>query len=77
MVSEKSIAIAQQRFGDIAHIETYNGETLPFPNETFDIVFAACVFHHIPQTIIFHKHIIKIFFKKLNVSLTKWYFCYF
>ena len=49
-VSEKSIAIAQQRFGDIAHIETYNGETLPFHNETFDIVFAACVFHHIPQT---------------------------
>lgn len=49
-VSEKSIAIAQQRFSEVAHIQVYDGKILPFAAETFDIVFAACVFHHIPQS---------------------------
>lgn len=48
-VSEKSIEIAQSRFGDFAQIQTYDGEILPYNSETFDIIFAACVFHHIPQ----------------------------
>lgn len=48
-VSEKSIEIARQRFGDKAHIQTYDGTKLPYADNQFDIVFAACVFHHIPQ----------------------------
>lgn len=48
-VSEKSIAIARQRFGNVAQIQAYDGEKLPYDDQSFDIVFAACVFHHIPQ----------------------------
>ncbi|MGO9112922.1 MAG: class I SAM-dependent methyltransferase [Thermoguttaceae bacterium] len=28
----------------------YDGRTLPFPDDRFDIAFAACVLHHVPRT---------------------------
>ncbi|MDO8682220.1 MAG: class I SAM-dependent methyltransferase [Armatimonadota bacterium] len=31
-----------------AHYHTYDGETLPFPDDTFDLVFAINVMHHVP-----------------------------
>lgn len=30
--------------------QVYDGRTLPFENETFDVVFAICVLHHVPPT---------------------------
>lgn len=47
-VSGESIEVAKKRniFG--AHFECYDGNKLPFEENTFDIVFIACVLHHIP-----------------------------
>jgi len=46
-VSQKSLAIAQAR-GIKADFVRYQGEAIPLPQEKFDLVFSACVFHHIP-----------------------------
>lgn len=46
-VSARSLQIAQSRFPDAADFVKFDGRTLPFPDASFDIVFAACVFHHI------------------------------
>ena len=48
-VSEKSLAIAYERFAQYAEFHLFDGEALPFEDCSFDLVFAACVFHHIPH----------------------------
>jgi SAM-dependent methyltransferase len=47
-VSEKSLDLARERFSSQVNYKTFDGVTLPFDADTFDIVFTACVFHHIP-----------------------------
>ncbi len=48
-VSERCLAVARQRFPDIGELMQFDGSAaLPFAPESFDAVFAACVFHHIP-----------------------------
>ena len=47
-VSQKSLDIAQSRFPTLATFRLFDGERLPFKDNTFDVVFSACVFHHIP-----------------------------
>jgi len=47
-VSEKSLELARERFPSQAIYKRFDGNTLPFESATFDIVFTACVFHHIP-----------------------------
>ena len=49
-VSQKSLDIAQSRFPTSATYRLFDGESLPFEDNTFDVVFSACVFHHIPAT---------------------------
>jgi len=51
--SEKSLALARNRFGSLAEFNLFDGEFLTYTNELFDIALAACVFHHIP----FKKHL--------------------
>jgi SAM-dependent methyltransferase len=46
-VSEKSLEIAARRFPDAATLLRYTGGELPLPHASFDLVFSACVFHHI------------------------------
>lgn len=46
--SKKSIEIAQERWGDKAEFRQFDGTRVPYPDASFDLVFAACVFHHIP-----------------------------
>jgi ubiquinone/menaquinone biosynthesis C-methylase UbiE len=46
-VSSKSLAIGRLRFGNDAEFVLFDGTSIPFPDLTFDVVFAACVFHHI------------------------------
>ena len=46
-VSSKSLEIGRARFGGEAEFTLFNGTRVPFPDGSFDIVFAACVFHHI------------------------------
>jgi SAM-dependent methyltransferase len=48
-VSERSLGIAERRFGKLADYVLFTGETLPFKSDVFDVAVAACVFHHIPE----------------------------
>jgi ubiquinone/menaquinone biosynthesis C-methylase UbiE len=48
-VSAKSLDIAKQRYSGQAEFIEFDGKVLPFSDDTFDVVFSACVFHHIPQ----------------------------
>ncbi len=46
-VSERSLDVAQRRLGDQAQYVLFAGETLPFQENSFQLAFTACVFHHI------------------------------
>lgn len=50
-VSVRSLEISHSRFPHInaQHVEI-GGPTLPFADETFDLSFSACVFHHIAHS---------------------------
>lgn len=47
-VSRRSLALARRRAGGLGAFVCFDGETLPFGDGRFDLVFTACVFHHIP-----------------------------
>ena len=46
-VSKQSIQVAQHRELPFAHFQVYNGTDIPFPDQQFDVVFVAGVFHHV------------------------------
>ena len=46
-ISHESITVAKSKNSNINNFFTFDGCILPFGNESFDIVFTACVFHHI------------------------------
>lgn len=46
-ISERSLEIARQQYPHGAMFIPYDGRSIPLPAGQFDIVFAACVFHHI------------------------------
>jgi len=46
-VSRRSLTLAAERFGGLARFVHFDGVTLPFDDCSFDLAFAACVFHHI------------------------------
>ena len=46
-VSEKSLAIASERYECLGEFLVFDGETTTFSDETFDVVFSAGVFHHV------------------------------
>ena len=46
-VSKKSLDVGKARFPGEAEFIHFNGSQLPFADSSFDITFAACVFHHI------------------------------
>ncbi len=45
-VSEMSIEAARKNHPDVEYV-LYEGQTLPFPDEQFDVVFTVCVMHHV------------------------------
>ena len=47
--SDASLALARAQHGDIASLVPYDGRTVPFADDAFDLVFTACVFHHVPE----------------------------
>jgi SAM-dependent methyltransferase len=46
-VSERSLAVAAQRFPGLAELVRYEGGEPPLAEASFDLIFSACVFHHI------------------------------
>ena len=46
-VSTKSLEVGQNRFPDQAQFSYFDGVRIPFLDESYDIAFASCVFHHI------------------------------
>ena len=49
-VSTKSLELGQHRFSGHARFMHFDGMHIPFPDASFNIVFAACVFHHIDHS---------------------------
>jgi ubiquinone/menaquinone biosynthesis C-methylase UbiE len=49
--SSQSLDIARSRFPDQAHCQPFDGQTIPYADGQFDLVFTACVFHHIPESL--------------------------
>jgi SAM-dependent methyltransferase len=47
--SVQSLQIAAERFAGQAHFQPFDGRQIPYADGHFDLVFAACVFHHIPE----------------------------
>ena len=47
-LSVKSLAVAKSHGTAKTDFVALDGASLPFPDRTFDYVFVACVFHHIP-----------------------------
>jgi SAM-dependent methyltransferase len=48
-VSRRSLALAESRFPGEAEFVAFDGTRLPFEDGRFDLVFSACVHHHIPH----------------------------
>ena len=47
-ISARSLAVARERFPDAADFRQIDSPPLALPDAAFDVVFTACVFHHIP-----------------------------
>jgi len=47
--SSQSLDIARSRFPGLAHFQPFDGQSIPYGDGHFDLVFTACVFHHIPE----------------------------
>jgi SAM-dependent methyltransferase len=48
-LSQRSLDVAQQRFAGQADYVSFDGASIPFTDNHFDIAYAMCVFHHIPH----------------------------
>ena len=48
-VSEKSLAIVSELYECLRNFLVFDGKTTTYSDETFDVVFSAGVFHHIPE----------------------------
>lgn len=46
-ISRNSLDLATQRFGTAADFVALDGSSINVANERFDVLFSACVFHHI------------------------------
>jgi ubiquinone/menaquinone biosynthesis C-methylase UbiE len=46
-VSRKCLELGELKFAGQADFVAFDGKTIPFPDNSFDLTFAACVFHHI------------------------------
>ena len=47
--SQRSLEIAESRFPKKARYQHFDGKDIPVESNTFDIAYAMCVFHHIPD----------------------------
>ena len=47
-VSAESLEVCRTVAREGTDLRSYDGRTIPFDADTFDVVFTACVFHHVP-----------------------------
>lgn len=50
-ISQKSLEVAKKRYDQNVNIFLINEENLTKYNESFDLIFVSCVFHHIQPTL--------------------------
>lgn len=50
-VSRRSLELGESRYPGQARFVHFDGRSLPFADHTYDVAFAACVFHHIDRTL--------------------------
>jgi SAM-dependent methyltransferase len=48
-VSQRSLAIGAASHPGAAEFQHFDGASIPFAADSFDVTLASCVFHHIPQ----------------------------
>jgi ubiquinone/menaquinone biosynthesis C-methylase UbiE len=48
-ISKRSLAVAESRFPSMSTSLWIDRQRIPAEDNTFDVVFSACVFHHIPH----------------------------
>jgi SAM-dependent methyltransferase len=46
-VSRKSLELGESRYPTLARFVHFDGRRIPFEDSSFEVAFAACVFHHI------------------------------
>lgn len=46
-LSQRSLEVAEERFANMARYVRFDGQSIPFASDHFDIAYAMCVFHHI------------------------------
>ncbi len=46
--SAQSLSVAESRFPGTAVFREFDGLAIPYGDDRFDLIFTACVFHHIP-----------------------------
>ncbi len=63
-VSNQSLKIATQKKLKNSTFLTFDGSTIPSNSQTFDVIFAACVFHHIEGNK--HIEVLQEFFRVLK-----------
>jgi SAM-dependent methyltransferase len=49
-VSRRSLKVGRARFGDEAEFVHFSGTRVPFVDASFDVVFLACVLHHVAHS---------------------------
>jgi ubiquinone/menaquinone biosynthesis C-methylase UbiE len=63
-VSSESIQIAKTKSTNKINFQTFDGSNIPFSDNTFDVIFTACVFHHIDFKL--HDNLIKEIYRVLK-----------
>ena len=48
-VSQRSLELCAERFGNDISTQWFDGQKIPVEDTSYDMVFVACVFHHIPH----------------------------
>jgi ubiquinone/menaquinone biosynthesis C-methylase UbiE len=48
-VSRKSLDVGVARYGAAAEFRHFDGQRIPYDDDTFEVALASCVFHHIPR----------------------------
>ena len=63
-ISGESINVAKSIATNKINFQTFDGNNIPFEDNTFDVVFTACVFHHIDFKL--HENLFKEIYRVLK-----------